>query len=162
MEVTMSNTAEITYAIQNDRPSITIRLSVQEEGKSNPDLCDMLSQIQEAITEYQAKPQVKLLPNAEVAVQDVPHPTPAAPSPQTKPFSSNKGKGFPQKGAQQQNDNLGKGLPGSVTPKQIGKIQYDLQMRKIPEKEFCSIHGVACIQDLSLNQARDIIKNEDY
>ena len=61
----MSNTAEITYAIQNDRPSITIRVSAQEEGDSKPDLCDMLSQIQEAITKFQAKPQPKLLSNTE-------------------------------------------------------------------------------------------------
>ena len=158
----MSNTAEITYAIQNDRPSITIRVSAQEEGKSKPDLCDMLSLIQEAITEYQAKPQVKLLPNTEVAVQDVPHPTPVAPSPQTKPFSSNKGKGFPQKGAQQQNDNLEKGLPGSVTPKQIGKIRVNLKFRNIPEKSFCTSHGVARMDELSFNDAWSIINHEDY
>ena len=158
----MSNSAEITYAIQNDRPSITIRVSAQEEGDSKPDLCDMLSQIQEAITEYQAKPQVKLLPNAEVAVQDVPHPTPAAPSSQTKPFSSNKGKGFPQKGAQQQNDNPEKGLPGSVTQKQIGLIRFNLKNLSIPEKEFCTSHDIARIEDLSLNQARSIIQYKDY
>ena len=158
----MSNSAEITYAIQNDRPSITIRLSVQEEGKSKPDLCDMLSQIQEAITEYQAKPQAKLLPNAEVAVQDVPHPTPAAPSSQTKPFSSNKGKGFPQKGAQKQNDNPEKDFPGSVTQKQVGKIRVNLKIRNIPEKEFCTSHDIARVEDLSLNQARSIIQYKDY
>ena len=117
----MSNTAEITYAIQNDRPSITIRLSVQEEGKSKPDLCDMLSLIQEAITEYQAKPQVKLLPNAEVAVQDVPHPTPAAPSSQTKPFSSNKGKGFPQKGRSSKTTIWKRGSPGALRQNRLEK-----------------------------------------
>ena len=85
----MSTNAEITYAIQNDRPSITIRLSAQEEGKNKPDLRDMLSQIQEAITEYQAnKPQAKLLSNTDVVVQDVPHPKPAAQSTLAKPFSA--------------------------------------------------------------------------
>ena len=158
----MSNTAEITYAIQNDRPSITIRLSVQEEGKSKPDLCGMLSQIQEAITEYQAKPQAKLLPNAEVAVQDVPHPTLAAHSTQAKPFSSNKGKGFSQKGVQQQNDNPEKDFPGSVTQKQVGMIRVNLKIRNIPEKEFCTSHDIARVEDLSLNQARSIIQCEDY
>ena len=158
----MSNTAEITYAIQNDRPSITIRLSVQEEGKSKPDLCGMLSQIQEAITEYQAKPQAKLLSNVEVAVQDVPLPTPTVHPPQIKPFSSNKGKGFPQKDAQQQNDNPEKELPGSVTQKQIGKIRVNLKMRNIPEKEFCSSHDVARIEKLSFNDAWAIINHEDY
>ena len=158
----MSTNAEITYAIQNDRPSITIRLSAQEEGKSKPDLCDMLSQIQEAITEYQAKPQAKLLPNAEVVVQDVPHPTPTAHSPQTKPFSSSKGKGFPQKDAQQQNDNPEKELPGSVTQKQIGLIRFNLKNLSIPEKEFCTSHDIARIEDLSLNQARSIIQYKDY
>ena len=159
----MSTNAEITYAIQNDRPSITIRLSAQEEGKSKPDLCDMLSQIQEAITEYQAnKPQAKLLSNTDVVVQDVPHPTPAAHSTQAKPFSSNKGKGFSQKGAQQQNDNPEKDFPGSVTQKQIGKIRVNLKIRNIPEKEFCTSHDIARVEDLSLNQARSIIQCEDY
>ena len=51
----MSTNAEITYAVQNDRPSITIRYSAQEEGKSKPDLCDMLSQIQEAIPQQAEK-----------------------------------------------------------------------------------------------------------
>ena len=162
MEVAMSHTAEITYAIQNDRPSITIRLSVQEEGKSKPDLCDMLSHIQEAITECQAKPQTKLLTNAEVAVLDVPQPAPIAHSPQTKPFSSNKGKGFSQKGAQQQNDNPEKELPGSVTPKQIGKIRVNLKFRNIPEKSFCTSHGVARMDELSFNDAWSIINHEDY
>ena len=159
----MSTNAEITYAIQNDRPSITIRLSAQEEGKSKPDLCDMLSQIQEAITEYQAnKPQAKLLSNTDVVVQDVPHPTPAAHSTQAKPFSSNKGKGFSQKGAQQQNDNPEKDFPGSVTQKQVGMIRVNLKIRNIPEKEFCTSHDIARVEDLSLNQARSIIQCEDY
>ena len=48
----MSNTAEVIYAIENDRPSITIRLSAQEEGETKPDLCGMLSQIQEATNDF--------------------------------------------------------------------------------------------------------------
>ncbi len=159
----MSTNAEITYAIQNDRPSITIRLSAQEEGKSKPDLCDMLSQIQEAITEYQAnKPHAKLLSNTDVVVQDVPHPKPAAHSTLAKPFSSNKGKGFSQKGATLKNDNPEKDSPGSVTLKQIGLIRVNLNNRNIPEKEFCTSHDIAHIEDLSLNQARSIIQYEDY
>ena len=86
----MSTKAEVTYAIVNDRPSIMIRLSAQEEGETKPDLCGMLSQIQEAITEFQAnKPQPKLLSNAEVVVQDVPHPAPATPKPQALPLTDN-------------------------------------------------------------------------
>jgi len=159
----MSNTAEITYAMQNDRPSITIRLSAQEEGKFKPDLCDMLSQVQEAITKFQAnKPQSKLLSNTDVVVQDVPHPASAAHALQAKPFSSNKGKVFPQKGAQKQNDNPEKELPGSVTQKQIGLIRFNLKNLSIPEKEFCTSHDIARIEDLSLNQARSIIQCEDY
>jgi len=159
----MSTKAEVTYAIVNDRPSIMIRLSAQEEGETKPDLCGMLSQIQEAITEFQAnKPQPKLLSNAEVVVQDVPHPAPATHSPQAMPFSSNKGKGFSQKGAQKQNDNPEKDSPGSVTPKQIGLIRVNLKQRKIPENAFCTAHDVARIEDLSLNQARALIMNEDF
>ena len=159
----MSNTAEVIYAIENDRPSITIRLSAQEEGETKPDLCGMLSQIQEAITEFQAnKPQPKLLSNAEVVVQDVPHPAPATPKPQALPFSSNKGKGFSQKETQKQNDNPEKDSPGSITKKQIGMIRYNLKERNIPEKVFCTSHDIARIENLSLNEARAFIMNEDF
>ena len=132
----MTTAAEITYSIQNDRPSIMIRVSAQGEGNSTPDLCGMLCQIQTAITEFQKKPPAKLLSNTEVVVQDVPQPTPATQSQQTNPSSINKENGFSQKSAQQQNDN--------------------------PEKDFCTAHGVARIADLSLNQARTLIMDEDY
>ena len=159
----MSTEAEVTYAIVNDRPSIMIRLSAQEEVETKPDLCGMLSQIQEAITEFQAnKPQPKLLSNAEVVVQDAPHPAPATHSPQAKPFSSNKEKGFSQKGAQKQNDNPEKDSPGSITKKQIGMIRYNLKERNIPEKVFCTSHDIARIENLSLNEARALIMNEDF
>ena len=159
----MSTKADVIYAIENDRPSITIRLSAQEEGENKPDLCGMLSQIQEAITEFQAnKPQPKLLSNAEVVVQDAPHPAPAIHSPQAKPFSSNKEKGFSQKETQKQNDNPEKDSPGSITKKQIGMIRYNLKERNIPEKVFCTSHDIARIENLSLNEARALIMNEDF
>ena len=159
----MSTKADVIYAIENDRPSITIRLSAQEEGETKPDLCGMLSQIQEAITEFQAnKPQPKLLSNAEVVVQDAPHPAPATHSPQAKPFSSNNGKGFSQKETQKQNDNPEKDSPGSITKKQIGMIRYNLKERNIPEKVFCASHDIARIEDLSLNHARALIMNKDF
>ena len=157
----MATTAEVTYTIQNERPSITIHLSAQGEENATPDLCGMLCQIQTAITEFQKKPPTKLLSNAEVVVQDAPHPAPAPQSPQAKTFFNNKGKGFYQKSVQQ-NDNPGKDSPGSITEKQIGMIRVNLKFRNIPEKDFCSTHGVACINDLSLNHAHSIIKNEDY
>ena len=158
----MSTSAEITYSIQNDRPSITFRVSAQGEGNSAPDLRGMLSQIQEAVTEFQKKPPAKLLSNTEVVVQDVPHPTPAPQSPQAKSFSNNKGNGFSQKIAQQQKDNPEKDYPGSITEKQIGKIRYSLKERNIPEKVFCSSHDIAHIENLSLNEARALIMNEDF
>ena len=157
----MSNSAEITYAIQNDRPSIMIRVSAQEEGKSKPDLREMLSQIQEAIADFQKNPQANLLPSSDVVVQDVPCSSPPPPV-QTMSFPTNKEKEFSQKGAEEQKDKSEKDSPGTVTGRQFGKIRYELKKRNIPEKEFCSIHGVACIRDLSLNQARFIINQEDY
>ena len=157
-----STSAEITYSIQNDRPSIMIRVSAQGEGNSTPDLCGMLCQIQTAITEFQKKPPAKLLSNTEVVVQDVPQPTPATQSQQTNPSSINKENGFSQKSAQQQNDNPEKDYPGSVTKRQIGLIHVNLKRRNIPEKDFCTAHGVARIEDLSLNQARALIMDEDY
>ena len=82
----MSTTAEISYAIQNDRPSFMIRVSAQKEGDSFPDFRDMLTQIQEAITDFQKTPQAKLLPSADVVVQDVPQFTSTAHTAQAKPF----------------------------------------------------------------------------
>ncbi len=158
----MATTAEVTYAIQNDRPSITIHLSAQGEGNATPDLCGMLCQIQTAITEFQKKPPTKLLSNTEVVVQDIPHSASATQSPQEKPFSNNTGKGVSQKNVQQQNDNPEKDYPGSITKRQIGKIRFSLKERNIPEKVFCTSHDIARIEDLSLNHARALIMNEDF
>ena len=79
-----------------------------------------------------------------------------------KPSNNNKGKEFSQKNAQQQNDNPEKDSPGSITKKQIGMIRYNLKERSIPEKAFCSSHDIAHIENLSLNEARAIIMNEDF
>ena len=158
----MTTTAEITCTIHNDHQSITFRVSAQGEGNSTPNLCGMLSDVQDAITEFQEKPQAKLLSNTEVAVQDVPPPTPATQSPQANSSSINNGNGFSQKCTEQQNDNQKKDSPGTVTKRQIGLIHVNLKRRNIPEKDFCTAHGAARIEDLSLNQARTLIMDEDY
>lgn len=158
----MSTSAEITCTIQNDHQSIMFRVSAQGEGNSTPNLRGMLSEIQGAITDFQKKPPARLLSNSEVVVQDVSHPVPALQSPQEKSFSNNKGKEFSQKNAQQQNDNPEKDSPGSITKKQIGMIRYNLKERSISEKTFCSSHDIAHIENLSLNEARAIIMNEDF
>ena len=158
----MSTTAEITCTIQNDRQSITFRVSAQGEGNSTPNLRGMLSEVQDAITDFQKKPPARLLSNSEAVVQDVSHSTPATQPPQEKLFSSNKRKGLSEKGTQQQKDNPEKDYPGSVTKKQIGLIRLNLKERKIPEKVFCTSHDIARIEDLSLNYARALIMNEDY
>ena len=158
----MAITAEITCTIQNDHQSIMFRVSAQGEGNTTPNLRGMLSEIQGAITDFQKKPPARLLSNSEVVVQDVSHPVPALQSPQEKSFSNNKGKEFSQKNALQQNDNPEKDSPGSITKKQIGMIRYNLKERSIPEKAFCSSHDIAHIENLSLNEARAIIMNEDF
>ena len=158
----MAITAEITCTVQNDHQSITFRVSAQGEGNPTPNLRGMLSEIQGAITDFQKKPPARLLSNAEVVVQDVPHPAPATQPPQETPFSNNKGTGFSQKNAQQQNDNPEKDSPGSITKKQIGMIRYNLKERSIPEKAFCSSHDIAHIENLSLNEARAIIMNNNF
>ena len=158
----MSTSAEITCTIQNDHQSIMFRVSAQSEGNSTPNLRGMLSEIQGAITDFQKKPPARLLSNSEVVVQDVSHPVPALQSPQEKSFSNNKGKEFSQKNAQQQNDNPEKDSPGSITKKQIGMIRYNLKERSIPEKTFCSSHDIARIENLSLNEARAIIMNNNF
>ena len=158
----MSTSAEITCTIQNDHQSIMFHVSAQGEGNSTPNLRGMLSEIQDAITDFQKKPPARLLSNAEVVVQDVPHPVPATQPPQETPFSNNKGTGFSQKNAQQQNDNPEKDSPGSVTSRQIGLIRVKLKQQNIPEKVFCSSHDIARIENLSLNEARAIIMNNNF
>ena len=133
----MSTNAEITYAIQNDRPSITIRLSAQEEGKNKPDLRDMLSQIQEAITEYQAKPQPKLLANDEVNVQDVPV--------LNRKTSISKARAFQP------------GTVEKITEKQLYCIKESLGKRNLDEAAFCQTYGVNRLEDIPKNVATDIV-----
>ena len=134
----MSTNAEITYAIQNDRPSITIRLSAQEEGKNKPDLRDMLSQIQEAITEYQAnKPQAKLLANDEVDVQNVPV--------LNRKTSTSKARAFQP------------GPVEKITEKQLYCIKESLGKRNLDETAFCQAYGVNHLEDLPKSVATDIV-----
>ena len=134
----MSTNAEITYAIQNDRPSITIRLSAQEEGKNKPDLRDMLSLIQEAITEYQAnKPQAKLLANDEVDVQNVPV--------LNRKTSTSKARAFQP------------GPVEKITEKQLYCIKESLGKRNLDETAFCQAYGVNHLEDLPKSVATDIV-----
>ena len=158
----MSTNAEITYAIQNDRPSITIRYSAQEEGKSKPDLCDMLSQIQEAITKFQAKPQPKLLSNTEVVVQDVPQSTPATPKPQALPLADNNVKNSPQKISQKPNPNLSSSGKKKISESQIATIRQNLRERNIPECAFCNAHGIKRVEELPGGVAWHVIHDHLY
>ena len=155
----MSTSAEITCTIQKDCPSITFRISAQGEGNSAPDLLGMLSQIQEAVTEFQKTPQAKLLSNAEVVVQDAPRPMQAT---SKKHFSGNKAKSLQQKSASPQNEGIDHDLPGSISSGQIGKIHVDLRSRNIPVKDFCFKQGIARIEDLAFNRAWTIINHEEY
>ena len=158
----MSTNAEITYAIQNDRPSITIRYSAQEEGNSKPDLCDMLSQIQEAITKFQAKPQPKLLSNTEDVVQDVPHPTQATPKPQALSLADNNVKNFPQKFIQKPNANLSSSGKKKISESQIATIRQNLRERSIPECVFCNKHGIKRVEELPGGIAWHVIHDHLY
>ena len=155
----MSNSAEITYAIQNDRPSIMIRVSAQEEGKSKPDLREMLSQIQEAIADYQKSPQAKLLPSAEVVVQDIPHSSPPA---LPKPLPDNKGKGFSQKFSSKANTGAPTSGKSKITEPQIATIRQNLMERNIPECVFCNTYGVKRVEDLPGGVAWHVIRDHLY
>ena len=153
----MPKKAEITYSIQNDRPSITIHLS--EEGNSTPDLCGMLSQIQDAITEFQARPQTRLLSSSDVKVQDVSRASPPA---REEPSSNGRRKSSYQNNASSENEEFDKSSPGTISKSQAGKIHHELEERNIPEQDFCTKHGVARVEDLPLNKAWIIIKKEQY
>ena len=158
----MSTNAEITYAIQNDRPSITIRYSAQEEGNSKPDLCDILSQIQEAITKFQAKPHSKLLSNTEVVVHDVPHPAPATHKPQALPLADNNVKNSPQKISQKPNTNLSSSGKKKISESQIATIRQNLRERSIPECVFCNKHGIKRVEELPGGIAWHVIHDHLY
>ena len=160
----MSTSAEITYSIQNDRPSITFRVSAQGEGNSAPDLRGMLSQIQEAVTEFQKKPPTKLLSNTEVVVQDAPHPASATPKPQMLPLADNKGKSSSQ--SISSNANTGAGASTSkkskITAPQIATIRQNLVERNIPECVFCNTYGVKRVEDLPGGVAWHVIHDHLY
>ena len=153
----MPKKAEIMYCIQNDRPSITIHLS--EEGDLTPDLCGMLSQIQEAITEFQAKPQTRQLSSSDVKVQDVSR---ASPSAREEPSPNRRRKTSYQNTATSENEAFDKSSPGTISKSQAGKIHHELEERNIPEQDFCTKHGVARVEDLPLNKAWIIISKELY
>lgn len=155
----MSNSAEITYAIQNDRPSIMIRVSAQEEGKSKPDLREMLSQIQEAIADFQKSPQAKLLPSEEVVVQDIPYSSPPA---LPKPLPDNKGKGFSQKFSSKANTGAPTSGKSKITEPQIATIRQNLMERNIPECVFCNTYGVKSVEDLPGGVAWHVIHDHLY
>jgi len=155
----MSNSAEITYAIQNDRPSIMIRVSAQEEGKSKPDLREMLSQIQEAIADFQKSPQAKLLPSEEVVVQDIPYSSPPA---LPKPLPDNKGKGFSQKFSSKANTGAPTSGKSKITEPQIATIRQNLMERNIPECVFCNTYGVKRVEDLPGGVAWHVIHDHLY
>ena len=153
----MPKKAEIMYCIQNDRPSITIHLS--EEGDLTPDLRGMLSQIQEAITEFQAKPQTRQLSSSDVKVQDISRASPPA---REEPLPDNRRKSSYQNNASSGNEAFDKSSPGSITKRQIGMIYFELKNRNIPEQVFCAKNGVARVEDLSCKKAWFIIDQEKY
>ena len=153
----MPKKAEIMYSIQNDHPSITIHLS--EEGDLTPDLRGMLSQIQEAITEFQAKPQTRQLSSSDVKVQDVSRTSPPA---REEPSPNRRRKTSYQNTATSENEAFDKSSPGTISKSQAGKIHHELEERNIPEQDFCTKHGVARVEDLPLNKAWIIISKELY
>jgi len=152
----MPKKAEIMYSIQNDRPSITIHLS--EEGDLTPDLCGMLSQIQEAITEFQVKPQTKQLSSSDVKVQDVSRASPPA---REEPSSDSR-RQYSYQNASSGNEVFDKSSPGTISKRQAGMIHHELKVRNYPEQFFCAKHGVARVEDLPWNKAWEIIQKEKY
>ena len=158
----MSTSAEITYSIQNDRPSITFRVSAQGEGNSAPDLRGMLSQIQEAVTEFQKKPPTKLLSNTEVVVQDAPRPAPAASKPQMLPLEDNKDKSFSQNIPSKANTGAPTSKKSKITAPQIATIRQNLVERNIPECVFCNTYGVKRVEELPGGIAWRVIHDHLY
>ena len=152
----MPKKAEIMYSIQNDRPSITIHLS--EEGDLMPDLCGMLSQIQEAITEFQVRPQTRQLSSSDVKVQDVSRASPPA---REEPSSDSR-RQYSYQNASSGNEVFDKSSPGTISKRQAGMIHHELKVRNFPEQVFCAKHGVARVEDLPWNKAWEIIQKEKY
>ena len=161
----MSKSAEITFAIQNDRPSITIRVSAQEDGEMKLVLRDMLSEIQEAITEFQAKPQAKLLPNTSAEVLDASCILPPA---EEESLPENKATFAPQRNTSKPKANptsSGRGHQNGsrkITPGQITTIRQNLQERRIPESTFCRMNHVERLEDMAKGVAWNIIHDHQY
>ena len=147
----MSNTAEINFAIQNDRPSIMIRLTAQEEGDSKPDLRGLLSQIQEAISGFQLMPPVNLLPGSEVDVHDLSD---------TAMDSINGSSVFngtqtsSTKSCSSRTCNEPK-----ITKSQIFLLRKTLRGLNRTDTDFCQQYQISHIEDLSKEDARWIIRD---
>ena len=147
----MSNTAEIAFAIQNDRPSIMIRVMAQSEGNSMPNLRGMLSQIQEAITEYQAMPQAQLLSSSEGAVHDLSD---------TAMNSSNGSSRF--KGAQNlstKSHSLQTCKEAKITSGQLRLLKKTLRGLNRTDADFCQQYHLDRIENLPKEDARWIIRD---
>ena len=148
----MSNTAaEIAFAIQNDRPSIMIRVMAQEEGKTMPDLRGMLSQIQEAITEYQAMPQVRLLLSSEGMVHDLSD---------TAMDSSNGSSRF--RGAQNSSTKSRSSQSckeAKITSGQLRLLKKTLRGLNRTDADFCQQYHLDRIENLPKEDARWIIRD---
>ena len=160
----MTKNAEITVAIQNGNPSITIHVSAQEDGETRLILRDMLSEIQEAITEFQAKPQAKLLPSAAAKVHDAPCIQPPA----EEVLPGNEATFAPQRNASKPKANpasSGRGHQNGskrITPGQITTIRQNLLERRIPESTFCRMNHVERLEDMSKGVAWNIIHDHRY
>ena len=147
----MSNTAEIAFAIQNDRPSIMIRVMAQSEGNSMPNLRGMLSQIQEAITEYQAMPQAQLLSSSEGAVHYLSD---------TAMNSSNGSSRF--KGAQNlstKSHSLQTCKEAKITSGQLRLLKKTLRGLNRTDADFCQQYHLDRIENLPKEDARWIIRD---
>ena len=161
----MSTNAEVTFAIQNDHPSIMIRVTAQEEGNSKPDLRGMLSQIQEAITEFQAMPRAKPISSSVVEVSDAPCALPPA---EEASLTRNEATFAPHGNVSKPKTNTvssGRGHQSGnkkITPGQISTIRQNLQERRIPESTFCRMNNVERLEDMSKGVAWNIIHDHLY
>ena len=147
----MNKNAEITVAIQNGNPSITIHVSTQEDGETKLILRDMLSEIQEAITEYQAMPQAQLLSSSEGAVHDLSD---------TAMNSSNGSSRF--KGAQNlstKSHSLQTCKEAKITSGQLRLLKKTLRGLNRTDADFCQQYHLDRIENLPKEDARWIIRD---
>lgn len=144
----MNEYIEISLAVQNKNRSLIFNISRDVDGNlasASKELCDCIIEAEgrllndnvlEAPEEHRSIQDVKVF--------DVPQKNEAS----AKPHSTKQTKKAP--------------LSAAITSSQADTIHRVLTEKNIPVSDFCRLHGISAIEDLTKNEAWHIINEKAY